>query len=222
MLYFRPSGEGEAGFANLLLAVGVNAQGFRETLGIREKTDQGEDSWGVFLGELQKRGLTGVKLFVSSWSPPLRQAIAEVYPGAKYQNSVQQAGQKVLALVPNEQLPAVTEMMGSFARISDGRDSARGQVRQIIARLDQLELEDAAALLREMSAVLFNYYLFPPEHWRCLRTNEGLLHIARKVRERARVLGIAPDGKRATLMLGGYLRHIARSNWDRSRYLPVT
>src|SRR5437764_8933365 len=49
----------------VLVAVGVNREGHREVLGVREGAKEDKDSWLAFLRYLKGRGLHGVLLFVS-------------------------------------------------------------------------------------------------------------------------------------------------------------
>src|SRR5215467_10391749 len=48
-----------------LLAIGVNAAGAREILGLHLGDSESEGSWSSFLGGLKRRGLSGVDLVVS-------------------------------------------------------------------------------------------------------------------------------------------------------------
>ncbi len=60
-----------------------------------------------------------------------------------------------------------------------------------------MKLADAAALvLAGIEATLY-CYAFPREHWRCLRTNNPLERLLRKVRRRTRAVRALPDGKSA-------------------------
>jgi putative transposase len=47
------------------LAIGVNANGYRDVLGVVEGGKEDEASWKAFLRRLRQRGLTGVRLFIS-------------------------------------------------------------------------------------------------------------------------------------------------------------
>ena len=48
-----------------LIAVGVNAEGYREILGVDVTTAEDGAGWLTFLGSLTARGLSGVKLVTS-------------------------------------------------------------------------------------------------------------------------------------------------------------
>jgi transposase-like protein len=50
---------------SILLAFGVNEDGFREMLGTWEGPKEDKAGWGEFIRHFKDRGLKGVKLFVS-------------------------------------------------------------------------------------------------------------------------------------------------------------
>ena len=65
-----------------LIAVGVNADGHRELLGIDVATAEDGAGWLAFLRSLTARGLSGVQLVVSDAHTGLVAAIGAVLPGA--------------------------------------------------------------------------------------------------------------------------------------------
>ena len=56
---------GEVRNVSLLVAIGVNAEGYREILGIVEGAKEDKASWLRFLKHLKDRGLTGARLIIS-------------------------------------------------------------------------------------------------------------------------------------------------------------
>jgi putative transposase len=56
---------GEVRNVAVLVAVGVNGEGYREVLGVMEGAKEDKDSWVAFLRYLKGRGLSGVRLIVS-------------------------------------------------------------------------------------------------------------------------------------------------------------
>src|SRR5262249_37481919 len=76
---------GEVRNVAVLVAVGVNQDGFREVLGVMEGAREDKDSWTAFLRHLKERGLAGVRLFVSDKCLGLVEALGEFYPEAAWQ-----------------------------------------------------------------------------------------------------------------------------------------
>ena len=68
-----------------LIAVGVNAEGYREILGIDVTTAEDGAGWLTFWRSLTARGLSGVKLVTSDAHAGLVAAIGATLPGAAWQ-----------------------------------------------------------------------------------------------------------------------------------------
>ena len=68
-----------------LLATGVNADGYREILGLHVTSAEDGAGWLGFFGDLTARGLTGVALVTSDAHRGLVEAIGAALPGAAWQ-----------------------------------------------------------------------------------------------------------------------------------------
>ena len=62
----------------VIVAVGVNADGRREVLGMDIGPSEAEPFWTAFLRKLARRGLRGVKLVISDAHEGLKAAIAKI------------------------------------------------------------------------------------------------------------------------------------------------
>jgi transposase-like protein len=70
---------------HVLLALGVNADGHREILGVEVSSAEDGAGWLAFLRGLTARGLRGVRLVTSDAHAGLVQAIGATLPGASWQ-----------------------------------------------------------------------------------------------------------------------------------------
>jgi len=70
---------------NLLSAVGINEEGYREILGFMVGDSESEESWSEFFSWLKQRGLDGVDLVVSDHHNGLVRAIRQYFQGATWQ-----------------------------------------------------------------------------------------------------------------------------------------
>lgn len=61
-----------------IIAVGVNADGRREVLGLEIGTSEAEPIWTEFLRKLTRRGLRGVKLVISDAHEGIKAAVSKV------------------------------------------------------------------------------------------------------------------------------------------------
>lgn len=63
---------------------------------------------------------------------------------------------------------------------------------------------------------------FPPEHWRRIRTNNGIERVNREIRRRTRVFGTFPDGNSALMLVTARLKYIAEHEWGKRRNLDMS
>ena len=64
-IVLKRSWAGEVRNVSLLVSIGVNAEGYREILGICEGAKEDKAGWSGFLKHLKERGLMGVRLIIS-------------------------------------------------------------------------------------------------------------------------------------------------------------
>ena len=64
-IWLKRSWGGEVKNVSILVAIGVNQDGYREVLGVMEGAKEDQASWVAFLRDLKARGLKGVRLFIS-------------------------------------------------------------------------------------------------------------------------------------------------------------
>jgi transposase-like protein len=184
-------------------AVGVNRDGFRESLGLDVVTSEDGAAWLAFLRSLVARGLAGVKLVTSDAHPGLVDAIAATLPGAAWQRCRTHAMRNLLTRVPKSAQSFVATMVRTIFAQPDAV-MVREQHRRIV---DQLEARfpEAAALLEEAASDLLAFTGFPKEHWRQLWSNNSLERLNKEIRRRTDVVGIFPDRPSVIRLVGAVL-----------------
>ena len=75
---------GEIKNVSVLVAIGVDQDGFRCVLGVQEEHKEDKSGWSGFLEHLKQRGLKGVRLIVSDACIGLVESVADYYPGADW------------------------------------------------------------------------------------------------------------------------------------------
>lgn len=219
-VWLKRSWGGEVRNVSVLVAIGVDEEGFRHVLGVSEGTKEDGASWTAFLRELKQRGLEGVQLFVSDKCLGLIENLAEFYPEARWQRCVVHFYRNVWTKVPSGKVKEVAAMLKAIHAQED-RDAAREKARLVIEKLRAMKLRDAAELIEAGVEETLSYYAFPSEHWRCLRTNNPLERLNREIRRRTRVVGAFPDGRSALMLVAARLRYVAASRWGTRRYLNM-
>jgi transposase-like protein len=101
-----------------------------------------------------------------------------------------------------------------YERTEDRKDTRAGSYDR------QLHTKAAEIVANGIEETL-SYYQLPPEHWRCLRTNNPLERLMREIRRRTRVVGSFPDGNSVLMLVAARLRHVASTRWGIKRYLQM-
>jgi putative transposase len=219
-LWLKRSWGGEVRNVSLLVAIGVNEEGFREVLAVAEGSKEDKASWTAFLRHLKDRGLKGIRMFVSDKCLGLVESLGEFYPEALWQRCAVHFYRNVWTAVPTSKVKEVAAMLKAIHAQED-RAAARQKAEQVITKLKEMKLANAADLVRAGIEETLFYYAFPREHWRSLRTNNPLERILREVRRRTRAVGAFPDGKSALMLAAARLRHVAATKWGTRRYLDM-
>lgn len=76
--------------------------------------------------------------------------------------------------------------------------------------------------VRNGPAETLAYTEFPPEHWRRIRTNNGIERINREIRRRTRAVGIFPDGNSVLMLVAARVKYIVEHEWGKRRYLNMS
>jgi putative transposase len=184
-------------------AVGVNRDGFRESLGLDVVTAEDGVAWLAFLRSLVARGLAGVKLVSSDAHPGLVDAIAATLPGACWQRCRTHFMRNLLTRVPKSAQSFVATMVRTIFAQPDA-PTVREQHARIVGQLED-RFPDAAALLDAVGPELLAFTGFPKEHWRQLWSNNSLERLNKEIRRRTDVVGIFPDRASIVRLVGALL-----------------
>ena len=184
-------------------AVAVNAEGFRESLGLDVVTSEDGAAWLAFLRSLVARGLSGVRLVTSDAHPGLVDAIQATLPGASWQRCRTHFMRNLLTRVPKSAQSFVATMVRSIFAQPDAETVSEQQAR-VIAQLEE-RFPEAAAMLCEAEPDLLAFTHFPKEHWRQLWSNNSLERLNKEIRRRTDVVGIFPDRASIVRLVGAVL-----------------
>ena len=201
-------------------AVGVNRDGFRESLGLDVVTSEDGAAWLAYVRGLVARGLSGVRLVTSDAHPGLVDAIAATLPGAAWQRCRTHAMRNLLTRVPKSAQSFVATMVRTIFAQPDA-DMVREQHRRIVDHL-ATRFPEAAALLEAAATDLLAFTAFPKEHWRQLWSNNSLERLNKEIRRRTDVVGIFPD-RAAVIRLVGAVLAEQNDEWAVAsrRYLSI-
>ncbi len=206
---------------SILVAFGVNEDGYREILGASEGAKEDRSGWGAFIASLKERGLDGVRLFISDKCMGLVESVAEYYPNAQWQRCAVHFYRNVFSNVPTTKGREVAAMLKAIHAQED-RQAAIEKAEAVVEKLKAMKLPVAAKTVEEGIRETLTYTVFPREHWRKLRTNNPMERIMREIRRRTRVVGNFPDGNSALMLVTARLRYVAGREWGQKRYMNMS
>ena len=219
-IYLKRCWGGEIQNVSVLVAIGVNKDGFREILGAAEGMKEDRESWLNFFTWLKGRGLAGVRLIIGDKCLGMLESIPVVFPEAKYQRCTVHFYRNVFTVTPKTKMKQVTLMLKAI-HAQESKEAAQEKAVSIAAKLREMKLLSAAKKVEDSVGETLTYMDFPTEHWSRIRTNNLTERVNREIRRRTRAIGAFPDGNSALMLVCARLRHVAASEWGSKRYMDM-
>lgn len=187
----------------VVIAVGVNADGHREVLGVDVITTEDGAGWLAFLRGLVARGLTGVALVISDAHPGLVDAIASTLPGSSWQRCRTHYMRNLLTKVPKAAQAMVATLVRTIFAQPDRR-SVLAQFDRVVTQLLE-QFPAAGDHLADAAGDLLAFAAFPKEHWRQIWSNNPQERLNKELRRRTDVVGIFPNRDAVIRLVGAVL-----------------
>ena len=219
-IYLRRNWGGEFENVSILVALGVNEDGYREVIGAAEGMKEDKASWLGFFQMLKSRGLDGVRLIVGDKCLGMLDAASEVFPQSKYQRCTVHFYRNVFSATPRSKMKLVAKMLKAI-HAQESKAAAREKARQVAKDLRDMKLKEAAKKVEDSIEETLAYMDFPYEHWVRIRTNNVIERLNREIRRRTRVVGTFPDGNSALMLVCARLRHVAGTQWGSKKYMNM-
>jgi transposase-like protein len=187
----------------VLIALGVNLQGYREILGFHVGDSESERTWNEFFGSLAARGLMGVDMVVSDQHKGLVKAIQTHFQGASWQRCQTHFMRNIIDSAPKALAPEIRDRVRAIFQAPD-LETARlllektlqayaGKAPAAITCLEE-GIEDALAVMA-----------LPAYYRKRLRTTNTVERLNEEIRRRERVIRIFPNVASAERLVGALL-----------------
>lgn len=202
-----------------LIATGVNAEGYREILGVQVTSAEDGAGWLAFFRDLVARGLSGVALVTSDAHSGLVAAIGATVPGAAWQRCRTHYAANLMAATPKTSWPWVRTLLHSIYDQPDA-ESVVAQYDRVLDALSD-KLPKVAEHLDTARADLLAFTAFPKQIWRQIWSNNPQERLNREIRRRTDVVGIFPDRASVIRLVGAVLAE-QHDEWiEGRRYLGL-
>jgi transposase-like protein len=202
-----------------LVAVGVNADGQREVLGLEVASDEDGAGWLAFLRSLTARGLCGVRLVVSDAHRGLVAAIGAALPGAGWQRCRTHYLRNLLTKVPKTAQPWVATLVRTVFDQPD-TDAVWAQYTRAVQAIEA-KFPAAAEHLDGAREELLAFTAFPREIWRQIWSNNPQERLNKEIRRRTDVVGIFPNRAAIVRLVGAVLAEQTDEWTEGRRYMGL-
>ncbi|RMI15255.1 IS256 family transposase [Pseudoroseomonas wenyumeiae] len=201
------------------IAVGVNADGRREVLGMAVGASEAEPFWLDFLRSLARRGLAGVKLVISDAHEGLKAAVTKVLR-ATWQRCRVHFARNALAHAGKSQRRIVSAWIGTAYAEPDA-EGAKQQWRMVADQL-RPKVPKLATLMDTAEEDVLAYMNFPAAHRAKLHSTNPIERLNGEIKRRTDVVGIFPNEAAVVRLMGAILLEQS-DEWatQRSRYMTL-
>ena len=219
-LVIRVREQGRVRQRSLLIATGINAEGFREVLGFFLGDKESQASWSALFVALKQRGLSGVDLIVSDSHGGLVNALHTHFQDAVWQRCQTHLSRNILSATPKSEQSAVHKALRRIFE-AETPDVAR---KERTATLSQWEKTASSAMdtletgFDDAIAVL----CLPERYRKRLRTTNSQERLNEEIRRRERVIRIFPNAASAERLLGALLQEYDEAFSTGHRYFDMT
>lgn len=202
-----------------LVAYGIGQDGKRRLLAVTIGVAESEDSWADLLQQLVARDLHGVRLVISDGHAGLKSALRRLLPEVPHQRCTVHLIRNIAAKAPQRLRSRVAR---EAVRVLHAPSLAEARKRK--AEFDAglgAELPEARQCLASSFEAATQYYAFPKQHWKRIRSTNGLERLHGEVKRRIRSVGAFPDRSSALRLITAVALQVT-AIWSDRRYLDVT
>ena len=201
-----------------LVAYGVGRDGHRKLLAVTVANAESQLSWTDLFSGLIERGLHGVQLIISDAHAGLINAVRSLFPEVPHQRCTVHLTRNVMAKAPRRlQSRLGRELSRIFA--ADSLADAKRKAAALKLGLGS-QLPDAMACLDDGFTAATRFFAFPKQHWRRLRSTNGVERINAEIKRRTRAVGAFPDRASAARLVSAVCLQVAKA-WAYRPYLDM-
>jgi putative transposase len=202
-----------------MVATGVNAEGFREILGLQVSTAEDGAGWLAFFRDLVARGLTGVALITSDAHSGLVAAVGATLPAASWQRCRTHYAANLMAKTPKSAWGWVKALLHSVYDQPDA-DAVHAQFDRVLDTLAE-KLPEVHDHLDAARADILAFTAFPKDIWRQIWSNNPNERLNREIRRRTDVVGIFPNRDSLIRLVGAVLAEQHDEWTEMRRYIGL-
>lgn len=202
----------------VLIVVGVDAEGYREILGVWCADSESSASWSMVFRELKERGLSSVGYVVSDNHSGLVDAIHRHFQGAQWQRCQVHFIRNVLDKIPKKDRGKILAYLQDITG-APSIETARERLHETVDAI-QSSYPKAADILDEQGEEILAVYALPEHHRKRMRSTNMLERYNEEIKRRTWVVRIFPN-EQSCIRLVSALAMEENEKWMERKYLNM-
>lgn len=175
----------------VIIAIGVNEDGYREILDIDIVYEESYATYKGFFDTLKDRGVEKVDLIISDGHRGIKKAASNSFVGSSWQLCTVHLKRNLMKIVPKKEISSVLEDINGLFKAKDVQD-AYDYGSGMIAAYEQNHPKLAKFLIDNIEDAV-TFLAFPKRHHRKIHSTNVLERFNKEVKRRTRVVGAFPS-----------------------------
>ena len=201
---------------SVMIAMGVNEEGYREILDISIEHEESHATYESLFDRLKERGVEKVDLIISDGHKGIKRAAARSFVGSSWQLCTVHFKRNLLKVVPQKDSKSILEDINTMLRaktLQDAIDYANGMVAAY-----EISHPKFVKFLSDNVMDILTFLAFPKSHHRKIHSTNVLERFNKEVKRRTKVVGAFP-GNNSVLRLLVPLAVDTNAKWLDRKYV---
>ncbi len=175
----------------VMIAIGVNEEGYREILDIAPMESEAVSTYSDFFDGLKERGMEKVDLIISDGHKGIKKTASESFVGSSWQLCTVHFKRNLLKVVPQKDIKTILEEINVILHsktMQDAIDYANG-----MASVYEVSHPKLVKFLTDNLMDVLTFLAFPKSHHRKIHSTNILERFNKEVKRRTKVVGAFPS-----------------------------
>ena len=175
----------------VMIAVGINEEGYREILDIDMMYEESYATYKDFFDALKERGVQRVDLVISDGHKGIKKAAATSFIGSSWQLCSVHAKRNIMKIVPKKDINGVLEYLSDVLKskdVGEAHTKAHGMIATYEDKYPRL-----AKYLNDNIGDVMTYLAFPKSHHRKIHSTNLVERFNKEIKRRTKVVGAFPS-----------------------------